>query len=200
MSQQIVADAFRDVAAVISKRIESGERCLHVDARDLTEVLLSVADRIDPETLPAPVAPDQSPNDSFQVGLSLPVKTVRGLLCSALEGGANYWHTVSRYSFAPGVAKEDFIGKGRFVDPEVYWHPTQLIPFAPGCAVEIAELDEDESKQKVHRLDREAMQRGLQVMLDKYPHHFADVLKENADAETGDVFLQCCLLGELVYG
>jgi hypothetical protein len=32
------------------------------------------------------------------------------------------------------------------------------------------------------------------------PQHFADFLNENDDADTGDVFVQCCLLGEIRYG
>lgn len=34
----------------------------------------------------------------------------------------------------------------------------------------------------------------------KYPRHWADVLAENDDATTGDVFLQCCLFGECIFG
>ena len=39
-----------------------------------------------------------------------------------------------------------------------------------------------------------------QIMADKFPRHFANILNENDDAETGDVFLQCCLWGDIVYG
>lgn len=31
-------------------------------------------------------------------------------------------------------------------------------------------------------------------------HHLADFLNDNSDAETGDVFLQLLILGEIVYG
>ena len=44
------------------------------------------------------------------------------------------------------------------------------------------------------------MKQGIQIMADKYPEHFANVINENDDAETGDVFLQCCLFGEVVFG
>lgn len=53
---------------------------------------------------------------------------------------------------------------------------------------------------KLHRLDRAALQRGLDVMASKYPRLFADFLQENEDVITGTAFLQCCLLGEIVYG
>jgi len=37
-------------------------------------------------------------------------------------------------------------------------------------------------------------------MAEKYPRHFANFAQEAEDAETGDVFIQCCVLGEIVYG
>jgi hypothetical protein len=44
------------------------------------------------------------------------------------------------------------------------------------------------------------MAKGLQVMAEKYPVHFNNFDSDNFDAETGDVFLQCSLFGEIVYG
>jgi hypothetical protein len=49
------------------------------------------------------------------------------------------------------------------------------------------------------RLDMAAIKNGLKVMAEKYPHHWQDFVSENDDAITGDVFLQCCLFGEIVY-
>jgi pimeloyl-ACP methyl ester carboxylesterase len=40
----------------------------------------------------------------------------------------------------------------------------------------------------------------LHLMPQVAPEHWADFLTENEDAETGDVFVQLCLLGEVVYG
>ena len=45
---EVVADAIRDVTATMQKLIDAGERSTHIDAEDLIEVLLSIADRIDP--------------------------------------------------------------------------------------------------------------------------------------------------------
>lgn len=125
---------------------------------------------------------------------------MRGLLCSALEGGSNYWYMIERHRLAEGVTYADFRKDGRFVEPE-YWHPAQLIPFHEGCAT-VYTVTEDNAEQprKKHILDRKAMERGTQIMAEKYPRHFAAVLAEDADADTGDVWLQCCLFGEVIYG
>lgn len=47
---------------------------------------------------------------------------------------------------------------------------------------------------------KESIEKGLQVMADKYPRHFNDIITENDDAETADVFVQCAVLGEVVFG
>ena len=51
-----------------------------------------------------------------------------------------------------------------------------------------------------HHLTLADIQKGLETMRDKYPHHWADLVEENDDLITGDVFLQCAVFGELVYG
>ena len=49
-------------------------------------------------------------------------------------------------------------------------------------------------------LDKAAMIRGLEVMAAKCPRHFQDMITGNDDSTTGDVYVQCCVLGEVVYG
>ena len=49
------------------------------------------------------------------------------------------------------------------------------------------------------RLDLASIANGLNVMASKSPRHFVDFLNDNADGITGDAFLQCCLLGEVIH-
>jgi hypothetical protein len=51
----------------------------------------------------------------------------------------------------------------------------------------------------VHKLDGEAIERGLRLMAQEYPQRFANWHSENEDAEDGDVFVQLCLFGEVRY-
>jgi hypothetical protein len=50
---QQVADAIRNVTAAVQKALDGGHRSRVVDAYDLVEVLLAVADELDPELPPA---------------------------------------------------------------------------------------------------------------------------------------------------
>jgi hypothetical protein len=120
---------------------------------------------------------------------------IKGLLCCAFEGGSNYWATIAKYDTGPHTFA-DFREGGKFQLPGCYWHPAQLIPLVDGCAVVVKEPDSNEE----YRLDRAAIERGLLAMQAKVPRQFANLLNDNADADTGDAFLQCCLFGELVYG
>jgi hypothetical protein len=60
--------------------------------------------------------------------------------------------------------------------------------------------DEDDAIGRAHILDMAAITRGLDSMARQYPPAFADIIRGTDDAETGDVFLQCALLGGIVYG
>ena len=112
---------------------------------------------------------------------------IKDLLACAFEGGFNYWGTISDYKMDKDV---DVLP-----EEDTYYHISQRLPLIPGCKVIIEEL-EDTKKQ--YSLTREDLVRGLAVMSSKYPRHFADFIAENEDAVTGDVFLQCCLFGEVI--
>jgi hypothetical protein len=137
---------------------------------------------------------------SVTVKMEVSDQTIRDLLVSALEGGSNYWYCISDYRFPEGVSYEDFQEGGQFTLDE-YYHPTQLIPFHEGCEMVFIDVDtQDEPEREEFVLNKEALQRGLQVMADEYPKHFADATGEDWDAITADVYLQCCLFGKIVYG
>jgi len=134
----------------------------------------------------------------MKVEIDISEERIKGLLCNAFEGGSNYWYMIEEYRFPPDIKYEDFKEGGKFQDPNDYWHPAQLIPLVKGCKVIIC--DTDSSKERTYILEREGIQSGLQIMAQKYPQHFKAVLDETDDATTGDVFLQCCLFGEAIYG
>lgn len=110
---------------------------------------------------------------------------IADLICCAIEGGIGYWSTLTSR------------------EPVGEWMTTYLAIAKGEGKIILRELDNngeiDESVPE-RVLDRAAVDRGLQLMADKYPRHFADFVKENEDADTADVFAQCALLGEIVYG
>jgi hypothetical protein len=125
------------------------------------------------------------------------------LLCNALEGGSNYWYRIKEFIAPPVIA---------FHTWETEWDGPNSVkvfrhidyPCNEGGALIIEAFSENEPDEingkKEWRLDLPAMHRGLQLMAEKYPHHWGDFQAENGDAITGDVFLQLSLFGEVVYG
>ena len=50
----------------------------------------------------------------------------------------------------------------------------------------------------MHVLDRDKIKAGLALLAET--RHWDDFMCENEDGTTGDVFLQLCLFGEVVFG
>lgn len=103
---------------------------------------------------------------------------IANLLDSASRG-ADYWASgVSSLGFESNIQR---IFNGGFV------------------AIKLQD-DEFNGKDRGFHLDMARIKKGFTVMAKKEPSHFADFIAENDDQTTADVFLQCCLLGEVIYG
>lgn len=59
---------------------------------------------------------------------------------------------------------------------------------------------EDEKEKARHPITLDDVKKGLELMRDLYPRHWADLVEEEDDAITGDVWLQLTVFGELIYG
>ena len=119
--------------------------------------------------------------------IEIPDQRIQDLLCSALEGGSNYWYFIESFNYPKGEDKQSLGIEFEHLE----------LPFKGGSLTFTVPEDDD---GKEYILDSKAIQQGMKVMAEKYPRHFENFLDENDDAITGDVFLQCCLFGEVVYG
>lgn len=66
-------------------------------------------------------------------------------------------------------------------------------------ALDDAETEEEKAEAR-HEITIADVQKGLELMRDQYPRHYADLVEENDDLITGDVWLQLTVFGELIYG
>jgi len=156
----------------------------------------------------------------MKVEMEMPDERIQDLLCNALEGGSNYWYWIEKLHYpnkcpkcgriliSPICYGRDNIGADNPSHDGVKAIPQTKedlgiefahleLPFKGGY-IEFSDLEDEEAEHK--NLTIEAIQRGVKIMAEKYPRHFGDWIAENDDATTGDVFLQCCLFGEVVYG
>jgi hypothetical protein len=128
----------------------------------------------------------------FQLMVTPDKQRVADLLCSALEGGSNYWYQIEKFITPPTpVAHTGLDGIYRHVD----------YPLCDGGAIVVSDRrGASPDDVKTTTVDWPRLQEGLRLMAERYPRHFGDWLAERDDADTGDVFLQLCVLGEVVYG
>jgi hypothetical protein len=129
---------------------------------------------------------------------------IADLLCCGLEGGIGYWATIIEYVEPPKDANL-FAGleEAGVVSKEVFKHiHYPMCEAGGGIVLADAESpeDNDQADFKPVLLDWSKLVEGLKVMSEKEARHFADFLAENEDATTGDVFVQCAVLGKTVYG
>jgi hypothetical protein len=104
---------------------------------------------------------------------------VADLVVSAIEGGSNEW--LGRCE-PPYAKHQDYSEADRY---DVDMIPRRF------------SVDEDE---QTYLFNRHAIANGLQLMADEFPTDFNDLREGGGDAHTADVFMQCPLLGDVVYG
>jgi hypothetical protein len=115
---------------------------------------------------------------------------IEDMLCSAWEGGSNYWLECYDYRIPDPPQPAGVVE---------YRYQNALYP-GGACLCRIAGDSDDPSNGRKLELTQDKLISGLQTFAEKCPSHFADFMAENDDATTADCFLQCCLLGDVVYG
>lgn len=115
------------------------------------------------------------------------------LLIGAFEGGSTYWAQQAHYVEPKRVANNQ------------HWYDMPEL-FTAYPAEEIFKIKYDDPEKPegngkgVKVVTMNDIQKGLNVMANKYASHFGDFVSENDDSITADVFLQCVVLGDVIYG
>ena len=118
-------------------------------------------------------------------------ETRSNLLCSAIEGGSNYWYFL-------GEDADKIIQSVAPRDKETPYVTRMWAAIKAGKEIPIR--DAEDEKTILGKISLVSICEGEQLMLDKQPRHFADILSENDDATTGDVWFQYAVMKEIVYG
>lgn len=123
--------------------------------------------------------------DTITISVDIETESVRNLLITAIhKGTSSYW---CKFGLLTKQVLPNKPIKSPWVDYPLY-----------GYGIVNAHLINDDDT--VLTLSQATIKRGLKAMAEKYPLHFGNFMRDRWDAETADVFLQCCLLGDLVYG
>lgn len=121
--------------------------------------------------------------------VNVSLEEIADLLCCGLEGGINYWASY-KAGYVPTTEELTNYSSGSYKGLPEYTleHPDYSL------------IIQDKNTEVEHRLNLKGLKLGLVDMASKFPRHFKEVIEYNCDAETGDVFLQCCVFGDIIYG
>lgn len=126
-------------------------------------------------------------NIKVSVDYEIDWERVKDLLISAFEGGSNYWCMIDNENHPyDGNPADAIVDKGQTI-----WIDEQPDDFLPEDEEEIVHLG---------KINREIIQERMKKFAEDHQWHFRNFIEENDDSETGDVFLQVMVMGDVVYG
>lgn len=121
---------------------------------------------------------------NITVELDISARRIADLMVTAIEGGINYW-CKGIYLEVPNVKEIK----------HAWWY--DYAPLYDRDDLRIKVAIHDDAPRKIGKVD---FAEGAKIMAAKYPWHWADFTGENEDAITADVFVQCVVFKEIVYG
>jgi hypothetical protein len=142
----------------------------------------------------------------IMVQVNIPRYIIEGLLVDAFSGAAQTWCCDVKVRRFP---------KGRSYDDYDYWTEGVVLDPRGGGVVVFTDPEGDPDPDSVgkdgyYTLTLGKIKRGLKKLardssLPKEkggvnPIHWNNIMSDNCDWDTADVFLQYCVLGKLVYG
>ena len=123
----------------------------------------------------------------FKIEVTITGEMIENIIVGALEGGSNYW-----YMLGEGIPESDGqtpmsvrIANKILDDPE-YKLPIYDI--------------EDEDGEPLGYLTQEGMLKAFEIVSRNYNWHYNNMMSDSDDAETHDVFFQCAVMGDIIYG
>ena len=129
----------------------------------------------------------------FKVTVGVNTEMVKNILIGAFEGGSNYWyHALEVDHWPDGMSRSDF----KCWWAEVPLHKGGVLRFRDLEDPYVPSADEDD----FYHLSIDNIKSGMAAMKAMYPRHWNDFITEGDDAITADVFLQCCVFGDVIYG
>lgn len=119
------------------------------------------------------------------------------LLVTATEGGSNYWYYIPQVD-RPSKKTKYF--QQIPLEGGAFWVTDSDNIVSEGADEGLPEPVIYPGSGTLKKVDLEALKAGWEVFKEKYPKHYSDAVAEGDDATTGDVFFQCVVFGEVIYG
>lgn len=102
------------------------------------------------------------------------------LFVTALEGGSNHWYNIN--TLPNNVKSSEDIGEH----------------ILNGGYIQF--FDIENPKELLGDVDMNSLLDGISLLKTQYPNEYENILMDEYDANDADVFLQLCVMGEVVFG
>ena len=113
-------------------------------------------------------------------------------LCTALEGGSNYWYylgDIDRTHFIKGETLVDNLTRSFLADKDY-----KLTVY------DIESADEFEEMDKLGDVTYDSMAKAFSMMAIDYPKQLSNIISGRYDGDDSDVWFQLSTMGEVVFG
>ncbi len=126
------------------------------------------------------------------------------LFVNALEGGSNYWyyikHIPREVEYAinhMGESSSEAIGKYLLGGGKIYFYDVEEV--GDGDDSDALSV-EDDDKGYLGYVDMDKILDGITLLKRDYVDSYENILDGQDDANDADIFLQLCVMGDVVYG
>jgi len=125
----------------------------------------------------------------MKIELDISGERLANLMTTAIESGDPVT-TAARGGWCNGIF---------CASPDSDWY-TRPAFFDLNFRFDVVEVDDENTGHEItHHIDPDKVKRGLAVMAEKFPHYLANILADDIDAPTADIFLQAVVFGEEKY-
>ena len=135
----------------------------------------------------------EAPTNTVKCEIDVPLERIVNCIIGAVEGGSNYWLNEMHCLPASRDIRADLMAR------DLIWYAEEEFWTRGGGATFKFDKPTADSTGTAN-VGMTQLRNGLNIMAQKAPRHFSDLIRENDDAETHDVFIQMVLFGEIIYG
>jgi hypothetical protein len=132
------------------------------------------------------------------------------LFVTALEGGSNYWYHIE-FPDKGGSTSSEEIGDLILKGGTVSFYDIELMEDIEvktrkgyyniqGGIVDENQLAKDKEEALLGDVDMNSILEGISITKEDHPEVWENILLEQYDANDADIFLQLCVMGEIVFG
>lgn len=126
----------------------------------------------------------------MEIKFNISDKLISDLLCTALEGGSNYWYllrNVDTKHFVKGDTYVDNLMRSFIADKDY--------------KLDVYDIESDEDEPDLlGSVNYRDMEWAISEMALEYPKMYANIIAEQYDADDADVWFQLATMGEIVFG